>query len=298
MKKIICILSFLMALLPHQFAQGDLQGCGKVKPDSVVYKQTPQGELQLYFHYPDDWQSGDRRPVMVFFFGGGWVAGRTTHFSPQAKYFAQRGLVTVRADYRVRNRHGTLADRCVEDGKSAVRWIRKNAELIGGDPDRIIASGGSAGGHVAICTRVADGFETEGEDLSVSSKPDLLVLYNPVMETKEKRFMPRFSSGEAAFRASPNDHLDESVPPMILFFGSEDELAGYAYRTMELGNRLRLDARLWIADGVGHGFFNRPPWLETTIYLTDRFLIEQGYLGGKPAMSIPENGEMQRYEPR
>ena len=264
-------------------------------PDSIVYKQTPQGDLKLYFHYPDDWKAKDQRPLIVFFFGGGWSGGSVEQFRYQAEYLARRGMVTARADYRVSGRHGTLPDKCVEDGKSAVRWIRENALILGTDPDKIVASGGSAGGHVAICTQVTPGLEAEGEDLSVSSKPNLLVMYNPVLRTSSDRFIERLGSEEMALKISPNDNLDELVPPMIMFFGSDDRLIEYAYENLELSSDLGLVSKLWIAEGEAHAFFNNSPWLESTLYLTDRFLTEQGYIKGDPLMEMPADGMMKLY---
>jgi len=129
-------------------------------PDSTIFKQTPQGDLKIYLHYPGDWKAGDQRPAIVFFFGGGWRVGTVEQFRYQAEYFARRGMVTARADYRVLSRHNTGPDKCVEDGKSAVRWIRQNAEMLGVDPDKIVSSGGSAGGHVAACTYTTEGLDS------------------------------------------------------------------------------------------------------------------------------------------
>ena len=100
---------------------------------NYIYKQTPQGELAMYVHFPEDWTANDKRSAIVFFFGGGWRTGEVEQFVPQAEYFANRGMVTARADYRVKNRHGTSPDKCVEDGKSAVRWLRINATKLGVD---------------------------------------------------------------------------------------------------------------------------------------------------------------------
>ena len=88
-------------------------------------------------------------------------------------------MVAMTAEYRIRNMHGTLATACVADVKSAVRWVRANAVKLGVDPDRIAAGGGSAGGHVAACTGVIDGFESKDEDDKISSAPNAMVLFNP-----------------------------------------------------------------------------------------------------------------------
>ena len=72
-----------------------------IKSDDLLYKATPQGELKLHVFYPPGWKATDRRPVIVFFFGGGWRNGSYTQFVPQSEYFASRGIVTVSADYRI-----------------------------------------------------------------------------------------------------------------------------------------------------------------------------------------------------
>ena len=119
---------------------------------SFIYKKTKQADLELVVHYPSGWKETDKRPAIVFFFGGGWTGGKIEQFEPQASHLASRGMVAVRADYRVKSRHGVTPKECVEDAKSAMRWVRQNAAQLGVDPDRIVAAGGSAGGHIAACT--------------------------------------------------------------------------------------------------------------------------------------------------
>ena len=115
-----------------------------------VYKHASGDDLWIYRFQPEYHDpSVDRRPAVVFFFGGGWNGGSVHQFEKHATYLAQRGIVAFLADYRVKNRQGVTPDDCVRDGKSAVRWIRVNASRLGVDPEKIAAGGGSAGGHVA-----------------------------------------------------------------------------------------------------------------------------------------------------
>jgi acetyl esterase/lipase len=254
-------------------------------PAERVYKKTPQGELKVQLYYPPGWKASDRRPAIVFFFGGGWAQGKVDQFGMQAKYLAGRGMVAACADYRVRSRHGVTPVECVEDAKSAVRWLRKNSGDLGIDPGRIVAAGGSAGGHIAACTGIVPGVESSGEDAAVSSKPDALVLFNPVLDAG--MLAPRLGGEEAARRITPNAHLEKGAPPALILFGTKDPLIKGAQefmsRSKELGNR----SELFTAEGQAHGFFNRSPWQERTLYRVDEFLASLGYLQGKPTIEVP-----------
>jgi acetyl esterase/lipase len=247
------------------------------------YKKTPQGELSLHVHFPAGWKATDRRPVLVFFFGGGWTNGNVRQFEPQSRHFAERGLVAIRADYRVKSRHGVRPDACVEDAKGAVRWVRQNAAKLGVDPDRIVAAGGSAGAHIAACTALAVGLDVAGEDHEISSRPNALLLYNPVLRfAGHAQLAARLGDDEKLARAiSPTLHLTKTAPPTLLLYGKEDRLVAqgeeFAKRAGEVGHR----CEMFLAEGVGHGFFNKPPWLDRTTQRADEFLQGLGYLPAK-----------------
>jgi LysM repeat protein len=65
---------------------------------------------------------------MVFFFGGGWKKGSMDQFEPHAIYFAKRGITCFLVDYRVKDRHQTTPFESLKDAKSALRFVRSNAE--------------------------------------------------------------------------------------------------------------------------------------------------------------------------
>jgi acetyl esterase/lipase len=266
------------------------------QPDSIIYKQTPEGDLKLHFDYPQHWKASDSRPAIVFFFGGGWKKGKVGHFSRQAAYLAERGMVAIRADYRVKSRHGTSPDKCVEDGKSAIRWVRANAGMLGINPDMIVGSGGSAGGHMAACAALVEGLEAEGEDHSISSSPNLMVLFNPVMETTDERFVERFGDEKIAELISPNNWIEKNTPPGIMFFGTIDQLIEPAIRSLPIAVSHGVLLELWTAEGEGHSFFNKSPWMEWTLYLTDQFLQQHGYLVGGATIKPPGEVTMEQYE--
>ena len=247
-------------------------------PKEYVYKKIDNVELKILVYAPADAKETDKRPAIVFFFGGGWAQGDVRQFAVQAEALAARGMVAACADYRVKSRHQVEPDKCVEDAKSAVRWMRKSAATLGIDPERIVAAGGSAGGHIAACTATVDGFETEDE--GISSKPNALVLFNPVLH--EEPLASRMKDRDVAKKITPNNGLKKGLPPALILFGTEDRLIEgaevYVDRAKEFGYR----AELYTAPGQAHGFFNRSPWKERTLARTDEFLVSLGYLQGKP----------------
>lgn len=174
---------------------------------SFTYKKAQQLDLNIVVHYPPGWKKTDRRPGIVFFFGGAWTNGTIKAFERQADYLANRGMVAARADYRVKSRQGVTPKECVEDAKSAIRWFRQNAAKLGVDPDRIVGAGGSAGAHIAACAALTPGLDAEGEDTTISSKPNALVLFNPPLRFGPQ-LMQRVGNDEALAKAiSPTEHL-------------------------------------------------------------------------------------------
>jgi acetyl esterase len=259
----------------------------ELKTSEHVFKQTPQGDLKLYVHYPPDWKKSDQRPAIIFFFGGAWRVGSVAQFEPQAAYFAARGLVSVRADYRIATRHNTTPDKCIEDAKSAMRWLRSHAAELGVDPGKIIGSGGSAGGHLAAATSFVPAFEAREDDAKISCKPNALVLFNPALNFPEHAVNDADGNPLKGFWPTP--FMKKDAPPTILFFGTKDKMVSqgreFLAKAKELGSR----AELYTADGQGHGFFNGAPWTHVTTRQADLFLASLGYLQGEPALKLPAN---------
>jgi len=259
---------------------------------SFVYAKTKQTDLEIIVHYPSSWKETDKRPGMVFFFGGGWENGTIRAFEPQAQYFASRGMVTARADYRVKSRHGVTPKECVDDARSAMRWFRHNSGTLGVDPDKIVASGGSAGGHIAACTTLMPTMEVDGDQ--VSCKGNVLVLFNPVLRIGPQ-MLTKVGNDEVIGKAiSPVLHLAKDSPPTLLFYGTDDFLIRqgdeFMQRSRELGHR----AEMMTAPNEPHGFFNRSPWREKTLLRADQFLASLGYLEGEPTIKVPGNIDDQK----
>ncbi len=258
-----------------------------------TYKQVGDVQLDLWVVSPAGTKAGDKRAAIVFFFGGGWRSGTPAQFKQQCEYLAARGMVAITADYRVAARHQVKAVSCVEDAKSAIRWVRTNAQRLGVDPERIVAAGGSAGGHLAACTGVIQGFEAADEDASVSSVPNAMALFNPAVmlvsfDETEPFSADRIEGIQARMgiepqKLSPIHHVRAKLPPTIIFHGTNDQTV--KFRTVELFTKAMKSAGnrcvLVPAEGQGHGYFNagrdNTNFRETMAAL-DQFLVELGYL--------------------
>jgi acetyl esterase len=261
-----------------------------------VYKTVSDRELQIRFSYPDGWTAKSRLPVFVFFFGGGWTTGSFDGFQEHTDYFVSRGLVVARVDYRIKSKDGVMPDKCVEDARSSVRWIRQNADKLGVDGNKLIASGGSAGGHLAACTAIRKSVDAETDDMSVSSVPQALVLYNPVMSFFGiETLLDRIGGDEKlARKISPTLHLHKDHPPTIIMFGTEDKLKVLGDEFRDKGRAMGVRVEEYVADGVGHTFFRRVPWDRATMIASDKFMASLGFIEDKPTIEEPTEEEFRK----
>ena len=266
-----------------------------------VYREVNGSKLNAYVFTPPQHQASDRRPAVLFFFGGGWKGGTPGQLLPQSLYLAQRGMVAIPCDYRVLSRQGVIPQDCLRDAKAAIRWVRANAARLGIDPARIVAAGESAGGHLAAATALVPGFE-EGAHPETSSMPNALALFNPAVLLSPADGHPGLLS-EASLTSisartqgrpqeiSPYHFIRAGLPPSILFHGTKDEAVPFP--TVELfakamtaaGNRCELKAY----EGQPHGFFNpgrgqgepraeANRYFHRTIRELDAFFVSLGYL--------------------
>ncbi len=253
--------------------------------DKVPYKQIGDVELALHVFNPPGHQPSDQSPAIVFFFGGGWAVGQAPHFYPQSRHLASRGMVAICAEYRTKKKHSTPPSECLKDAKSAMRWVRAHAVELGIDPNRLAAGGGSAGGHLAAATAVCPGFNEENDDLSVSCRPDALVLFNPVFDNGPKGGYGYSRVKEYWEDFSPMNNLRGKVPPTLVMFGTIDQyvpvatVEAYKARMDEIGAR----CDLILYEGEKHSFFNKSKYTETVIAM-DKFLTSLGYLQGAPTL--------------
>lgn len=279
MKTTFSLISFILLLWTNiSYAQ-----------ELFIYKTIDTTELSMEVYYPEQMNPSEEYPSLVFFFGGGWVGGQRSQFEHQAAYFAKRGLVCFLVDYRTRNQHQASPYESVKDAKSAIRYLRANASEFHIDPDKIIASGGSAGGHLAATTALIKGYNESSDDLEISPIPNALVLFNPVIDNGPGGYgFERIGDKYKDF--SPLHNIEAGAPPTLFMLGTKDDLipvvaAQYYQMVMEkVGSR----CDLILYEDQPHGFFNYPKFenYKKTVEATDEFLQSLGYLQKEPIVKI------------
>jgi len=258
---------------------------GMYLPNAYVYKKTPTRDLELYIDFPEDWTPTDKRPAMLWFFGGAWSVGSPSHFKPVTEYFAKRGVVAICVDYRIGKVDGNDRNdyRGALDGKTAIRWVRKNAARLGVDPGRIMAGGDSAGGHIPVATQIPT-LNDPDDDVAISGKLSALLVQNP--------YVVRISEESWVFQ------MDfKTLPPVWVSYGLNDTAA---YNDKP-GNRREerngesfiaelkkagIPLRTYLKEGQGHGFCSGPH-LDASTRDIDNFLQECGLLP-PPKTELPD----------
>jgi acetyl esterase/lipase len=111
----------------------------------ISYGEALRRKLDIY----DNAQAGSYpKPVLVFFYGGGWHGGDKDHYGFAARAYAEKGFLVILPDYHlVPDVHYPAF---VEDSAAAIAWAWRNAARFGGDPNRIVTAGHSAGAYNAI----------------------------------------------------------------------------------------------------------------------------------------------------
>jgi acetyl esterase/lipase len=198
--------------------------------------------LRLDVTRPTEARPGDRRPGILQIHGGAWILGdKREQGIPLLNHLAANGWVGINANYRLSPR--VAAPEHLIDCKKAIAWWREHADELGGDPDFLCVTGGSAGGHLTALValtpndpRYQPGFE--GVDTSVDAAVPFYGVYDftnrgghwhedTVRLFIEPRVMQKrlLEHPEAFADYSPMDQIRPDAPPFFVIHGSLDTLA-------------------------------------------------------------------------
>lgn len=211
----------------------------------------PEARQRLDVYKPDN-ANGDK-PVVVFLYGGSWKRGKRENYRFAGQAFASRGYVTVVPDYR------TYPDvrfpAFVEDAAAAVAWVRKNITRYGGDPDRIVLAGHSAGAHIAALLAY-DHHYLKAAGVPMASIAGLVGLAGPYYfdPLKYASLRPIFETAKRPDEARPVTFVMPGQAPSLLLHGKDDTTV-WPKNSIELTKKLkdsRVPVRLVQIEDMGH----------------------------------------------
>ena len=238
----------------------------------VVYQRARGLDVKLDVYRPRSHAAGC--PVLFEIHGGGWVVGsKNDQGIPMMLRMAARGWICVSADYRL-SPHATFPDHLV-DLKRALAWIREHIAEYGGDPAFVIATGQSAGGHLASLVALTANQPKyqpgiEHVDTSVAGCVSYYGVYDftdrhrlwpnsDLAKLLEQKVMKASitEDREAYEEASPMSRVHEQAPPFLIIHGDRDSLVPVAEaRRFAADLRARSRAKVCYAEipGAQHAF--------------------------------------------
>lgn len=205
-------------------------------------------KLDVYYDYRP---GANRVPVVLNFHGGGWVAGNRESRALSLLPWLQMGFAVVNVQYRLGN--VALAPAAVEDTLCALQWVGRNADKYRFDLDRVVTTGDSAGGHLALATAMIPGDSpltnqcaaTEptwsGPYRNVAPKVAAVVNWFGITDVADMLQGPNTRSyavawfgslpgrKELARELSPLNHVRAGGPAVYTIHGDADKLVPYAH---------------------------------------------------------------------
>ncbi|WP_394766734.1 alpha/beta hydrolase fold domain-containing protein [uncultured Paludibaculum sp.] len=194
----------------------------------VVYRRIGTRELKLDFYIPYDRKPG---PTVLYIHGGGWENGSKEQYVLWYLPYLQLGLRVVAVQYRLSGEAAAPAG--VEDCRCAFRWVTQNGAKYGVDPDRIVVSGGSAGGHLALLTAMRSGGiecpEHSGPEphaaavINYYGATDLNALLNSSLASVRRWLRDAPDVPALARQLSPMTWVKPGLPPILSIHGDADK---------------------------------------------------------------------------
>jgi len=229
----------------------------------------PQGQIPIRIYTAE---GTGKRPVMVYYHGGGWVVGNIETHDIVTRYLAKAsGGIVVSVDYRLAPENPFPA--AVEDAYAALEWVSENAESLGGDPSRIAVAGDSAGGNISavVSLRARDRngpsikFQaliypvTNISSLDTESYNNFATgffLTREGMEWFRSHYLPKTEDWVDPY-ASPLLARDHSnLPPAVVITAQFDPLRDEGEAYAETLRQAGVPVEVVRYDGVIHGFIS------------------------------------------
>ncbi len=248
--------------------------------NDISYGSHERHKLDIFM--PDKVKSDSG--IILFIHGGGWVDGDKTVHHPDAQYFCDRGYISATMNYRFISETLNVFDE-LDDITSALKTIKNECIAHGYNTEKVLLSGGSAGGHLALMyaytrvneaplTPVAACVYCPGTDCA---KPDFLFGISGEFEDWkygviskccglkiDKTNLMNIEQQDALVNVSPMKYVSSDCVPTAVFHGRKDELVPFEHteRFISILNENGIKNDLIIYENSGHSLDNDP---ETTL---------------------------------
>jgi acetyl esterase/lipase len=251
----------------------------------------------MHVFTPPGHGASHQRPAIVFFSGRESDSSDIATFYPHCHYLASRGMVAVAAEFWSTSDHGGTGMDAVKEAKSAILYLRQNADKLGIDPARVAAGGGLNGGRIAAATAMFKSHDETGDTLENSSRPDALVLFSPRLspDPVPGNLADLPASGQETL---PTLDIDAATPPMVIFHGVKDSDVPVS-TLRKLQSRMTAEYKrcdLHLYEGQSGDFFKQispdrgHASARDALFKTDEFLVSLGYLYEPHEAPVPISG--------
>jgi len=257
---------------------------------NVTYRTAGNQELKLDVYYRRGVTTP--QPTLIYMHGGFWVAGNKegalTAFLP----WLEMGWNVVNVEYRLGG--VALAPAALDDCFCALKFVASRAQMYSIDTNRIVVTGESAGGHLALALGTIPESEGFGKDCP-GTQPKIAGVINwfgitdvtdvidgPNRQAAAARWFEGMPSRlEVARRVSPLTYVRAGLPPILTVHGDADKTVPYpeAVKLHEALAKVKTPNQLITIPGGGHGGFT--PDERTRIYVTIRDFLAKNGLGDK-----------------
>jgi acetyl esterase/lipase len=256
-------------------------------------------DLKLDVYVP--WNPPAAMPVVMIIHGGGWVIDTRDTASLEALPYMQMGFAVVNIDYRLAKE--ALAPAAVEDSLCALQWIGRNAKRFNFDLSKVVVTGASAGGHLALVTGMLPSdtpFANQcahneptwsGPYANPAPKVAAVVNWFGITDVADMLQGPNTRSYAVSWFGSMNERMAlaralspityarAGAPPVLTIHGDNDPLVPYAHATRlkQAMDKAGQKNQLITIKGGGHGGFNADQQL-ANFEAIRAFLREQGLI--------------------
>ena len=236
---------------------------------NVTYHVASSFENRVDLYLPRE--TAGPTPVLMYIHGGGWVGGNKEANVLRLLPYLDMGWAVVNVQYRLGR--VARAPAAVEDCLCALQWVKRNADTYNFDASRIVVTGNSAGGHLALTTGMVN--KESGLDLECQLQEELGVaaiinwygitdVGDLIQGENTKSYAVRWLGSlpdrlDVARRVSPLSYVREGLPPILSIHGDADGIVSHqhALKLHEELERAGVSNELHTVPGGGHGGFSR-----------------------------------------